>query len=121
MSEIPALETRKDAGPAVLPHWACLIMGLGIMAVAAGIEHGMGRVTFCVNGTIKFWVGDVNGPECSQQIADWYSFSHIIHGFLLYGLMHLLSRQRWSLGVCLVLAIFVEASVGGFGEFQFYY
>lgn len=71
----------------------------------------MGRVAMSQSGSLRFWVGAVHSADNSQQIADWYSFSHIIHGFLLYGLCHLAGRGRgWSFGLRLVLAVFVESS-----------
>ncbi|MDB5290473.1 MAG: hypothetical protein JWL69_1714 [Phycisphaerales bacterium] len=93
-----------------VPFWGHLLIAVGIMAVAAFIEYEMGRLPMCKCGYIRFWVGDVNSSENSQQIADWYSFSHIIHGFALYGIMRLIGRRKWPIGLCLVLAVFVEAS-----------
>jgi hypothetical protein len=88
-----------------------ILIALGVMALAATLEFMMGRVLMCKCGTLHFWVGDVNTSENSQQIADWYSFSHVIHGFALYGLTRLIGRRRrWPIGLCLVLAIVVEAS-----------
>ena len=84
-------------------------MAAGIMVVAGSIEYAMGRLPMCKCGYIRFWVGAVNSPENSQQIADWYSFSHIIHGFVLYAFFRLISRRRWPIGLCLVLAVGVEA------------
>ena len=34
-----------------------LLIALGIVAVAAGIEHWMGRILMCKCGTIKLWYG----------------------------------------------------------------
>ncbi len=90
--------------------WIYLLCVLGIMATAALIEFKMGRLPICKCGTVRLWAGNVNGPENSQQVADWYSFSHIIHGFAFYGLMRLLGRGRWPLGLCLVLAIGIECA-----------
>jgi hypothetical protein len=79
------------------------------MAVAAFIELKMGRLPMCKCGYVKLWAA-VNSPELSQQIVDCYSFSHIIHGFGLYGFFHIIGRGKWPIGFCLVLAIFAEAS-----------
>ncbi|MEI9932022.1 MAG: DUF2585 family protein [Rhizomicrobium sp.] len=43
----------------------------------------------------------------SLQLADWYSFSHIIHGFIFFGLLHLIA-PRLPLGVRLLIAMGVE-------------
>ena len=69
----------------------------------------MGRNWICKCGRIHLSVGDADGPENSQQIADWYSFSHIIHGFALYGFLWLLGRGRWPVAACRVAAILLEA------------
>lgn len=92
-----------------VPLWACFIIGASIMVAAGLIEFQMGRLPMCKCGTIKLWAS-VNTAELSQQIADAYSFSHIIHGFVLYGFFNLISRGKWPLGLCLVLTIFVESS-----------
>ncbi len=60
------------------------------MAVQACVLHLMGRVWTCSCGTVRFWVGDIWSPELSQQMFDWYTPSHIVHGILFYGLLHLL-------------------------------
>ena len=70
----------------------------------------MGRVLISKSGHVRLWVGAVNTAENSQQVADWYSFSHIIHGIALYGFFRLVSRRKWPLGVCLVAAVCVEAA-----------
>ena len=68
----------------------------------------MGQVPICKCGYIKAWHGTVFSSENSQHVSDWYTPSHVIHGFAFYGLLWLAGR-RWPLGVRLVLAIAIEA------------
>ena len=63
---------------------------LGLMAVQALVLHLLGRVWICSCGTVRLWVGDIHSSELSQQMFDLYTPSHIIHGMIFYGLLHLL-------------------------------
>jgi hypothetical protein len=70
-----------------------------------------GHPAICACGYVKLWEGAVNSAGNSQHLMDWYSFTHLIHGFLLYALLFLVGRRRaWPFGLRLVLAIAVEAT-----------
>ncbi len=86
-----------------------LMIGTAMIALTAIILLWMGRNPICTCGTVKLWVSEVNSSDNSQHISDWYSLSHIIHGFLFYGLLWLVARSK-PVGFRLLLAIVVEAA-----------
>lgn len=88
--------------------WAGLAI-LGIILAMAGTELAMGRVLTCTCGTVKLWHGTVNSAENSQQLMDWYTLSHIIHGLLFYGATRWLFPRR-GLPFRAVVATVVEAA-----------
>ena len=73
-----------------LHYWG---LSLALVAAMAVILLSMGRPAICTCGTIQLWVGDASSARMSQMLADWYSFSHIIHGFLFYSLLWLVARN----------------------------
>ena len=79
-----------------------------IIALAAAYLLWIGREPICKCGDIKLWHGTVVSSENSQHISDWYTPSHIIHGFLFFGILWLVAR-RLSLGWRLAIATLVEA------------
>jgi Protein of unknown function (DUF2585) len=91
---------------------AAIIIMVAIIAAVALTLWSMGRLPICKCGTIKLWHGAVVSSENSQHISDWYTPSHIIHGFIFYGVYWLaqrLSGRMIPLAVGLIAAILVES------------
>src|SRR5688572_9928376 len=86
---------------------AWLLAG-GLVAAAAAAQLAIGRVPICECGTVKLWHGIVNSSENSQHISDWYTFTHVIHGILFYGLLRLVA-PRMPLHWRFVAAVAIEA------------
>jgi hypothetical protein len=78
-----------------------------LILAAAGVLVAMGRPPICTCGEIALW-GPV-GPHQSQMIADWYSPSHIVHGFLFYAALWLVFRH-WNVELRLLVALLVESA-----------
>ena len=84
-------------------------MTLLILAAAAAILLAMGRPPICTCGTIELWVSEGDSPKTSQMLADWYSPSHVIHGFLFYAALWLFAR-RWPVERRFLVALALEVS-----------
>jgi Protein of unknown function (DUF2585) len=86
-------------------HWAVVAV---ILVIMAAINLSGGRLLICSCGYVEFFHAALDAGN-SQHIADWYTLSHIIHGFLFYGVGSLVLRSRPP-GERLILAVAIEAA-----------
>ena len=83
---------------------------LGLLLVHAGLLFFMGQPLVCECAQVSFWYGGAAlDPQNSQQFADWYSLSHIIHGIFFYALLTFLF-PRLPLSVRILGAMAIEMS-----------
>lgn len=81
----------------------------GIILMEGVALYAMGHPLICKCGYVKLWHFDAVSAENSQHIFDWYTPSHIIHGFLFYALFWLV-MPRASFGARLIAAVLLESS-----------
>jgi len=70
---------RKDLWP-----WPAIV---AVLAVAAYQLRRQGRLWWCSCGELYLWSGDTRGAHTSQHLFDPYSFTHILHGVVLCGVL----------------------------------
>ena len=84
-----------------------ILVGALLIAVQALTLVAIGHPLICKCGFVTLWYGSPSGPQTSQQLADWYSFTHIEHGFLFYLLLWAIA-PRMRFGTRLLFAMGIE-------------
>ena len=96
-----------------------LLIGLGIIAITAGLLYAAGRSPICPCGTVKFFDFVPKAGEDSQHIFDWYTFSHILHGLIFYFAIWLVGRGRVPFTVAILIALVLEGAWEVFENSQY--
>ena len=91
------------------PAWTDVGIAILMIALSGTLLHAMGRPLVYQHGPVRLWSGHVGSDQNSQQLADPYTFTHVTHGVLLFGLVGLASR-RFSARTRVVMAIALECA-----------
>lgn len=83
------------------------LLGLALVAAAGLALYAMGRNPICECGYVQLWHGEVASSGNSQHLGDWYTPSHLIHGFVFFWLSGLV-MPRAGFGWRLLAALAVE-------------
>lgn len=81
-----------------------LLLVVGLVAAL----RAAGRLWWCACATPRLWIGDVYSSHLSQHLFDPYSFSHLLHGLIFYGVLRLLAPSTTRLQQ-LLFALSLEA------------
>ena len=88
----------------VLP-WLALVV---VLVGTTYLLRNQGRLWWCSCDYLLLWSGDTWSSDNSQHLLDPYSFTHVLHGFMLWGLLALIAPRLspvWQLWV----AVSIEA------------
>ena len=85
------------------------VAAIVLLAATALLLYLMGRPPICTCGAIDLWVGEPNSSRTSQMLSDWYSPSHIVHGFMFYAVLSLVAR-KWPVERRFLAALTIEAA-----------
>lgn len=94
---MPAL-TKRNFG-----LWLVLVF---VPTITAFQLHHQGRLWWCACGSRFLWTGNAWGSLTSQALFDPYSFTHILHGLMICGLLSLLIRglpAGWRFGLAIII------------------
>jgi hypothetical protein len=98
---------RTLAATALTSPWRFALAAAVLVGAQIAVLCWLDQPWIAASGRILLWAGNPLSLDTSQQISDWYSFSHVIHGFLFYALLHYLT-PRLPMATRLLIAIGLE-------------
>src|SRR5262249_12709832 len=94
--------------PQMGSHWAPWVTTFLILLTTTGVLRSEGRTWWCACGQPNLWAGDPQSSHSSQHLFDPYTFTHILHGVLICGMLAL-GLPRLRLAWPLTATVFLEA------------
>jgi hypothetical protein len=86
-----------------------ILAAAGAIVFQVVILLAMGHPPICTCGYIELWHGNASGPETSQHVTDWYTYTHVLHGIGFYFILWLIA-PRMPFALRLALAVGLEAA-----------
>lgn len=90
-----------------MPWWGWGALAAAVVVLQTTVLYLFGQPWLCECGHVSFWTGAVSSLENSQQLTDWYTFSHVIHGFIFFWLATLIF-PRMPMAARLLFAVGLE-------------
>jgi hypothetical protein len=104
----PSVPAADRQHPLAGGRWPCLALTVAFVGTGV-LLRSQGRLWWCACGSPALWSGDPNGPHNSQHFLDPYSFTHVLHGVVFYGLLAW-AAPRLAPAWRLVLATVIEGA-----------
>ena len=98
--------SSNQNSPRTIATYAAITLAL--VALQSITLYLFGQPPISTDGQVKLWEGEVLSAGNSQHLSDWYTFSHILHGLLFYGLAWAIFRKQ-PVGVRFLMALGLEA------------
>jgi hypothetical protein len=99
----PAIPPGRSAATAYVRPGLTI---LAILALHITLLRWEGRPWWCACGRPNLWWGDTRSEHNSQHLFDPYSFTHVLHGVILCGLLAWLApRLSVAWRFCLAVAL----------------
>lgn len=86
-----------------------LLIAVAIIAIQVLVLFSFGLPAICRCGYVALWHGNPSDAGTSQHLTDWYTYTHVIHGFGFYLLLWIVA-PRMPIGLRLALAVGLEAA-----------
>jgi len=86
----------------IRPGWIVL-SGLVLTVLLLRSE---GRIWWCACGRLNLWDGDIWSAHNSQHVFDPYSFTHVLHGILLFWILGWVFKRmtfKWQVTLAILL------------------
>jgi len=104
----PPNHAEADGSAARIRVYATIATTVVLAATILQLRR-QGRLWWCAVGDWSPWASHIGSRHTSQHVFDPYAFTHVLHGFIICGLLALV-LPRLAVHWRLVLAVAIEAA-----------